>query len=441
MFTRKYLIRLIVPLIVEQLLAATIGLANTLMVSNAGEAVVSGVALVDTVNQLMLNLFAALATGGAIVCAQYLGRDDDEKAHDAAGQLIAATAIFSVVLMALLLVFKGPVLQLSIGRAAEDVMSNASIYFFVSVLSYPFIALYSACSALYRSMGNTRVPLLVSVLMNAINISGSAILIYGLKMGALGAAIALLIARVTGCAVIMLLLTHRSNRLFLDFRSILRMKPTMIPRILSIGIPNGVENSLFQLGKILVQGVVVSFGTSAIAANAVANSISNMTNVPGSAVGLAVMTVIGQCMGAGRHDEAKRYLKQLTLLSVLIVGGTNLVALAVMNPVLSLYGLEPESLELARQFVISCSVGGILFWSFSFTLPNGLRAAGDVRYTMIVSIISMWSFRLAAGYLLASPLGLGPIGVWIGMSADWLFRMILFLWRYRNGKWLKHTVV
>lgn len=440
MFSRKDLTRLIIPLIVEQVFVATIGIADTLMVSQVGEAAVSGVALVDAVNSLLINIFTALATGGAIITAQYLGKEDEEGANRSAKQLVLVTLLFSALIMAVSLAANSPILTLLYGRVEPDVMSNARVYFYLSALSYPFIAIFNSCAALFRCMNNARVPMFASGLMNVINIIGNAILIYGFEMGAAGAALASLVSRAVG-AVLLFGLLHRP-RYVVTFEHFfpLRLEFDTIKKILKIGVPNGLESGMFHIGKIMVQGIVTAFGTTAIAANAVAANIASLSMLGGNSISLASITVVGRCVGAHDYKQASHYMKKLTAISQVLVTGIYAVIILVMNPIISLYDLSPAGTEIARQMIICVAITGVLFWSVAFVLPSGLRSANDVNFTMVIAITSMWVFRVGGGYLFSNQLGFGALGVWIGMGTDWLFRAIVFTIRYLSGRW-KHKQI
>ncbi len=441
MFTRRQLRILILPLIVEQFLAVTIGMADSVMVASCGEASVSGVSLVDSLNILLINIFSALATGGAIVSAQFIGREEPENASRSAKQLLYVVTAVSTLVMAVCLVGGGGLLSLLFGKAEADVMTNAQVYFFWSALSYPFIAVYNAGAALFRAMGNSRVSMTTSILMNAINICGNAILIFGFQMGVAGAAIATLVSRLTGAVLIVSLLRYRPHTIQLPPLLRWEFRPRMIRQILTIGIPNGLENGMFQVGKILLQSLITSFGTVALTANAVANTVAMLPQIPGSAIGLALITVVGQCIGAGRYDEAKRYTLRLTGLAYTLMAG--LCALeAVFAPALVFcFQLSEASSALTVQLLIYHGILCALFWPAAFVLPNGLRAANDVRFTMCTSILSMGIFRIGFSYLLAQGLQMGVLGVWMAMTIDWVVRAAVFFIRLLSGGWKKRQLL
>ena len=439
--TAKDLRKLILPLIVEQFLAVTIGMADTIMVASTGEAAMSSVSLVDAINILLINIFSALATGGAIVASQYLGREDNKRANVAAKQLLLVTTAMSVFIMAVCLIGRNPILDLIFGKIEPEVMDNCRVYFFWSALSYPFLAVYNAGAALYRSMGNSKVSMLTSTLMNAINIAGNALLIFGFHMGVAGAAIASLFARMVGAVLITCLLRFKPHVIQLEAVFKLDFQPEMIKNILKFGVPTGLENGMFQIGRLMTQGLVATFGLTATTANAIGMSLSAFPQIPGTAIGLAMVTVVGQCIGARRQEEAKRYTLKLTGLAYLAMGALNLVMLALLPVVIGIYNPSPATAALARELMLYCIACTILLWPASFVLPNGLRAAGDVRFTMTVSIVSMWVFRIGFSYLLAKGLQMGVLGVWIAMTIDWAFRILCFAIRFFRGKWMNKQLI
>ena len=440
LFSNRKLFTLIVPLIVEQFLAVLVGMADSIMVATVGEAAVSGVSLVDSVMLLLINIFAALATGGAVVSGQYLGRKNQMKACRAAEQLVWFSAVFSVAIMGLLYLGRGFILHRVFGQIDEDVMGHANIYFLIVSASIPFIAVYNAGAAIFRSMGNSKISMRVAIVMNIINVTGNAILIYGVKMGTAGVAIPTLVSRIVAAVLIMVLLCD-SRREISVTRS-LRYRPdfSLIRKILSVGVPNGLENSMFQLGKIIVLSLVSTFGTYAIAANAVSNTLASFQVLPGMAIALAVTTVIARCVGAGDYEQVKYYTKKLILIThgALIV--TNLIIVVALPLILKIYNLSDITTETTSQIVIFYAVCSALFWPLSFTLPATFRASGDARMCMIISVTSMWIFRVIFSYVLGKYLGMGVFGVWVAMIIDWLVREFCFVLRYRSGKWKHHAI-
>lgn len=439
-FSNHDLVVLIGPLVLEQLLVVTVGMADTMMVSVNGEWAVSGISLVDQINTLIIQVFAALATGGAVVASQYLGRRDADSASASARQLIYAMTALSVCIAVPILIWNGHILTFVFGKAEPAVMQAAETYFWLSALSYPFIGVYNAGAALFRSMGNSRVSLFASFIMNVINIGGNAILIFGFHMGVAGAAIASLASRAAAAALIVWLLVSQHNPIHL--RGILRVRLDggLLRSILTVGIPSGIENGMFQVGKLLVASLITSFGTAAITANAICNNIAAFSNIPGSAMGLAMITVIGQCVGAKDFDQARYYVRKLMLVSFLGVVTMSAVIFFASPPLIEVYQPSETTYELAltvlRFYCVCC-----LWWVPSFTMPNALRAASDAKFTMGVSMVSMWLFRVAFSYVLGSWFDMGLFGVWAAMVIDWAVRAVCFTLRYRSGKWQNARVI
>lgn len=436
LFSAKAMKKLIWPLILEQILSITIGLADTIMVSSVGEAAVSGVSLVDMLNVLIINIFAALATGGAVVVAQLLGSKERERACDAAKQLYFVVTLISIGIAAIVMLLREPLLRLLFGSIEPDVMQSALTYLTISIFSYPVLAIYNAGAALFRAQGNSNVSMMIAGLINIVNIVGNATMIYGFHTGVAGAALASMFARIVAAVVITILLFNPAHTVSLRRGTAFRPDNRLIRRILQIGIPNGLENSLFQLGRVLVVSIIALFGTTQIAANAVANNLDSIGIIPGQAINLAMITVVGQCIGAGDAEQARRMAKKLVKITYLILGSTCLLCMLFSPLVLRIYSLSPEALSLARILVLIHNGSAILFWPISFTLTNALRAANDVRYPMVCAIASMMLLRLGGGYILAVQFGLGAIGIWIAMVADWICRAICFTTRFRGTKWL-----
>ena len=440
MFTNKELKKLIFPLVIEQILAMTVGMADTIMVAGKGEAVVSGVSLVDTINILLIGLFSALATGGAVVSAQYIGQKEKNKASLAANQLVLAISILSLGITALAMLFNNQILTLLYSGVDPEVMSTAKIYFYITAASYPFIGLYNSGAALFRAMRNSKTSMLVSIWMNVINVAGNAILMYGFGMKAEGAAIATLLSRIIGAAYIIMKLRNQELDIHIDSKFHFKFDKIMVSRILRIGIPNGLENSVFQFGKILVSGLIAGLGTASITANAVSNTISSFAVIPGSALGLAMITVVGQCVGAKDAKQAKQYAWRLLKYTYVYVFLLNIVIVLFIDPICGIYQLQEETTALTKDIVFYHTICCVFFWPASFTLPNALRAANDVKFTMIISILSMWIWRVGFSYFMVKVVSLGILGVWIAMSIDWVFRAIMFVIRFKRDGWIKHAI-
>lgn len=441
MFSRRSLVHLILPLVGEQFLAVTIGLSDTFMVASVGEAAVSGISLVDSINVLLIQILSALATGGAVVAAQYLGREERSHACSAAKQLLYSITVFAIILMVPCLCFRGEILSFVFGNIGADVMRNADAYFLLTALSYPFLAVYNAGAALFRAMGNSKISMFVSLIDNIIHIGGDALLIYGFGWGAAGAGAATLIARFLAAAAMFVLICRKDNAVFIDHPFRPQLQLSMVKRILNIGVPSGLENGMFQIGKLVVQRQITALGTAAIAANAVASSISNAANIPGNAVSLALITVVGQCLGARDYDQAVFYTKRLVGVSYLSMGILNLTLFCLTGPLVGAFGLERAAAESAKQILYLFTLCNAVIWTPAFALPNSLRAAGDVRFTMLISTFSMWVFRIGFSYVLTGMLGFGVQGVWIAMYIDWIVRSVVFITRFRSGKWKEKRVI
>ncbi len=439
MFSNKDLKRLIIPLMIEQLLVVMVGMVDTIMISPYGEAAVSGISLVDAINVLLTGMFSALATGGAVVAAQYIGQKSEEKACAAANQLFLAVLVVSGVLMLVSLIGNKMILTLIYRKIDADVMGSARTYFYLSSVSYPFLAVYSAGTALFRAMGDSKISMKTSIVMNIVNIVGNALLLYVFSFGVLGAALATLISRIAASIIVTKLLLNQERLLHLAPKLKLGYSPAMVRRILRIGIPNGLENSIFQVGKLIVAGLVSSFGTSAITANAVANTVCSFEVIPGNAIGLAMITVVGQCVGSHNVEDVKKYTAKLMKYAYLSVFVISALVVVLLRPICTAYQLLPETENLARQIILYHSVCCVLIWPASFTLPNALRAANDVKFTMLTSIATMWSCRIGMSYVLAQSCGLGVLGVWMAMTIDWLVRAAIFIVRFVKGSWKKHA--
>ena len=442
LFSQRDVLRLVGPLLVEQLLAVTVGMADTMMVSRCGEAAISGVSLVDMINNLIIVLFAALATGGAVVASQYIGHRELIRAKASAAQIMFIMISLSVVTAVIVAVGRHAILRGIFGSIDADVMRYAETYFLLSALSYPFIGLYNAVASLFRAQGNIKISMLSSLVMNVVNIGGNAVLIYGFGMGVLGAALASLVSRAVSCLVVLWLLQRPGCPLLLDVLRALAPDGGLIRRILRVGIPAGIENGMFQIGKLSVSSLTSTLGTAAIAANAVAGNISSFLNVPASAVGIGALTVVGQCLGAGEKVQAKRYSRLLLLTAYAGDWLMNLSGLFFLNMLaLSWFNLSPEAYGMALELMVWFNVVSLILWPSSFTLPNILRAAGDAAITMPVRVISMWVFRVAFCYLMVLKFHCGLLFIWMGMFLDWAMRSLFFCVRFVRGRWMEQKVI
>ena len=441
MFTRRQLVTLIWPLLLEQFLSVSMGMADTLMVSGVGEAAVSSVSLVDSLNILILQILAALASGGAVVASQYLGRQDGDNARRSAAQLFSVVGIATGAAMVVCIVLSRVILRGVFGSIDEDVMAFSQIYFIISAVSYPFMGLYSAGAALFRAQGNSKVSMRASLVMNVINIGGNALLIYGFGLGVLGAALATLFGRVVAAVWVLVQQQQMENPLRVSEPADLLPRRELVGRILAIGVPSGLENGMFQIGKLCVSSLTSTLGTAAIAANAVAGSVSTMANIPGNTMSLAMIPVVGRCLGAGDKKQAQHYAWLLLGIAAAGLLVTNAVLLLVIPAVAGWFSLSAEALAMCVTVVRWFSVFSVFFWAGSFTLPNALRSGGDAKFTMLVSIVSMWTFRMVLSYFFVLQLHMGLTGVWFGMFIDWICRCLCFGIRFLRGKWMEHKVI
>lgn len=414
---------------------------DTVMVSSCGETAVSGVSLVDSINVLLISAFSALATGGAVLTSQFLGKKDPRQAGRSAKMLFYVILLVSLTVMALCLFFGSPLLRMIFGAIEPEVMAAAQTYFLLSALSYPFLAMYNAACALLRSQGNAKATLITSAVMNLINVCGNALLIYGFDMGVAGAGLATLVCRIVGALMTQHALRDPHSLIPCPVLHRLEWDGGLVKKILAVGLPNGFENSLFQLGKLVLVRMIATFGTVSIAANAVGNTFATFQVLPGSAIGLAMITVVGQCVGAKEFEQARHYVKRLMQLTYATMGPLNIVMLLFVNVLTIPFNLSAETAELARWTIIIHGVGSIFLWPLSFVLPNALRASGDAKFTMVVSMFSMVAFRVVFGVLLGAFLGMGVIGVWLAMEIDWVFRITCFIIRWQGGKWQTKALV
>jgi len=449
LFSSKALVTLIVPLILQQILNVTVGTVDTIMVAHTGEVAVSGVSLINTLDTLLVIFFTSVVGGGAVVVAHALGKKDDAAIKESAKQLIYISTFLAIILTTTVLIFRRFLLNLFYGDVEAEVMTQALNYFLFVSLSFPFFAISESVCACFRSAGNTIVPLCVAIVQNLLNICGNALFIIYLNMGGAGAGLATLIARIVG-SVVLLILIHR-KKYPINVERLLHYRPnfSIIRRILHIGIPNGAENAMFQLGKLLTQSLISTMGTGVIAANSVALNISGYQYMTGTACSSATITVVGQCIGAGEKQQAKHYSRKILAINYFLIWTIILATMIFLRPLVSLYNLSDSSDLLARQLIIYHSLVAAFIWPLGFMLPSAFRASGDVRFPMVISPLSMWLFRIGGGYLLAldsislfglftvSGVGMGIKGVWLAMFIDWVFRCSFYFVRFISGKWLK----
>lgn len=431
-FANKALAALILPLIAEQFLGMFMGLADTVMVSSLGDAAVSGVSLVDMIFVLFFNVFSALATGGAVVASRAYGEGDTDKARRGASCLVIIAAVSSVALMAVVYAFDEELMRLLYGKIEDDVMSASLVYMRLTLVSFPAVALYNAAAALFRAVGNSKISMLTQTAVNVLNIAGNALFIFVFKWGVAGAALATLIGRLAAAVYLLARLSDENNTIFVKYGRMLREKPdaSLMKSILSVGLPGSLESGTFQLGRILVLSIISTFGTAQITANAVAGNIDACGVLSGFAYSFGIITVVGQCVGAGDWRAVKYYTSKLLRLSILTSAVINALLLAILPLLLSFYSVSDEARELAVILILIHNLCSIVMWTHSFVLPNAMKAAGDAKFVMIVAVLSMFIFRVGLSYILGINFGMGAIGVWISMVVDWIVRITCFAIRW-----------
>ena len=440
MFSNRQLLLLLIPIIAEQFLTSLMGMADSMMVSTVGPAALSGVSLVDAVNLLVVQAFNAMATGGVIICSNYIGQKNLKKANDSARQVLLVSLGIALVMTVFGLVFRINLLHLIFGEVEADVMEASKIYFLLTILSYPFVALAAASSAIFRAQSNTKLPMIIAVISNLLNVAGNAFLIYVAKMGVAGAATSTLISRIFNAVVLLALL--RSDKNEISVRDYFKIRPHRhsIKKILAMGIPNGIENSMFQFGRLAIQSSVSTLTTITIAAQSMTVILENVNGVAGVGVGMGLMTITGQCLGAGRKDEAIYYTKKMIKWGYLAILISCLIAYAIARPVTVLAGLPAESAKMCIYMMGWITIAKPILWAPSFITAYALRAAGDVKFSMIVATLTMWLCRVSLATYLIRVAHIGAMGVWIGMFCDWGIRAIIFTVRFLRGKWI-HNVV
>lgn len=441
LFLNQDLFKLFLPVIIEQFLEYLVGLADSIMVAHVGEAAVSGVSLVDFVMALLISLFAALSTGGAVVAGQYMGRKQAEESREAANQLVWFSGAVSILIMVVVYLAKPLILNGLFGQITDEVRRAADTYLMITALSIPFLALYNAGAAIFRTMGNSKLPMKIMLYMNLAHAMGNAILIYGFHFGVEGVAIPTLLARIAAAVVVLAMALNPKQAL--SIRKSLKHKFNwkMINKILAIGIPYGLENGLFFLGRIVVLSLVAMFGTAAIAANAVSGTIVMFEVLPGMAVGLGLTVVIARCVGAKDYEQAKYYTRKVIGILYAAQVASCAVVLVLLPYILHMYGLSEEATFLTTKIVWWHAGFEVLIWPLAYTLPVTFRAAGDARFPMIVGTLTMIFCRIALAYLFSIYFDMGMLGTWVAMFIDWIVKSIIFVYRYISGSWMEFRAI
>ena len=435
LFSDSALYALLIPIIIEQFLNALMGMADTMMISNLGSAAISAVSLTDSINMLMIQVFAALAAGGTVICSQYLGQKNLEQCNKAAKQLLLVILVLSGSIAAFCFALRKPLLTMIFGQVSEEVMTASLAYFQITVLSYPFFALFQGGAGLYRACGDSKLPMRISIITNMMNIAGNAVLIFVLHMGVAGAALSTLLSRVVGCVWILGYLHQNKQEIVVRNYMSVRPDAGMIRKVMWLSIPAGVENGMFQFGKLAIQSSVSTLGTTAIAAQAMTAILENVNGIAGCGVGIGMMTVVGQ------KDQAVYYIKKLTGWAEIVIIASCLSVYILARPVVWLAGMEPDAAALCLKMILLITIVKPLFWAMSFIPAYGFRAAGDVKFTMLISSMTMWLCRVAGSIFMIRVLHLGILSVWIGMFMDWGVRAIIYRIHFVRGKWLERSVI
>lgn len=440
MFSNKQLKDMILPLLMEQFLLMLVGLADTMVVSYAGEAAVSGVSLVNSFNTIFINLFTALASGGAVVVSQYIGRRDMKMASESSSQLLMVATVFAVVISIPVLIWKVPLLKGLFGKVEPDVMEACKTYLRISVYSFPALGIYNAGTALYRSIGKTSVTMKISIVSNLINVAGNLIGVFVFRAGVAGVAYPSLIAR-TFSAVVITLLCFREKEVRYVGRWIFQWNRELLKKMLSIAIPNGVESGIFQFVKVALSSVVALFGTYQIAANGISQSIWSVAALISVTMGPVFITVIGQCMGAGDIRQAEYYFRKLTKVTVCISVAWNTLIFLITPLLIKIFAVSRQTGQMILYLVLIHNIANAVVFPFADPLGKGLRAAGDAMFTMGISLVTTIGVRLIFSILFGIVLNLGVIGIALAMCLDWTVRGVIFWIRFRQGKWKTYRVI
>ncbi|WP_342764150.1 MATE family efflux transporter [uncultured Methanobrevibacter sp.] len=441
LYTNKALLYLFIPLLVEYALEFFVGLADSIMVASLGEAAISGVSLVDFLMQLLIFSFSALATGGAVVAGQYLGDNQIDKAQNSATQLVWFSTILSSVLMILVIILRQVLIGVLFGQIEADVWHNADIYLYIVSLSIPFIAIYNAGAAIFRTTNNATLPMKIMLICDVLNVVGNAFCIYYLGWDVRGVAIPTVISRILAAVAILHFAVDEDYKLHIKRTLKHKFDTKILKKVLQVGIPYGIENGLFQLGRVLILSLVSTFGTMAIAANSVGYAIGIFSVLPGFAINLGLTAIISNCVGANDYEQARYYNKKCLIIVIVSHIVINLVIFAILPLILGIYNLSDQTAVMASEMIIWHGIFAIIIWPLSFTVPATFRGAGDSKTVMYISLAVMFTCRIALSYVIADWMGVGVFGTWIAMFVDWYVRAAIYIYRYFSNKWTEYRVV
>lgn len=440
LFSKKEVIGLIIPVVLDTVLSYLIGLMDSVMVSSAGESAVSAVSLVDAISVLFINIFIALAAGGAVIAGQYLGKKNIEKSKHSAQQIMNVLLLTSIIITFALLIWQNQLLNFLYGKAPDDVKIDCAIYYKIVMKSIPFIALYNGGAALYRIAGDGKTPMKISVVANIINVVGNALLIYVAKMGVAGVAIPTLVSRAFSMVVMTALLFKKDFILNLRSVGTYKYDSRLMKDILNIGIPSSIENGMFQFGKIVLLTLVSTLSTAAITANAIGNTVGSLHCVIGISIYSAEMTLVSRCAGAGDYKQARWYIRYILKITYIVQGVANIVFIIMIPLIMKIYNATPDTIKYAVPILLIHGISTIFLYPVSFMLNTGMRAAGDSKFAMWIASISMWVFRVGVAYILVLFTNIGVFGIWIAWTIDWIFRSSFFIPRYLGHKWENKAV-
>lgn len=441
LYTNRALLALFIPLLIEYSLEFLVGFADSVMVASLGEAAISGVSLVDFLVQLLIFSFSALGTGGAVVAGQYLGNKQFKEAQNSATQLIWFSSILSVVLMVIVIILRNVLIGVLFGHIDADVWANADVYLYFMALSIPFLAIYNAGAAIFRTTNNAALPMQILFICDILNVMGNAICIYYLGWDVRGVAIPTVIARALAAILILYFIIDEDYKLHIKKTLKHKFDLDILRKVLQVGVPYGVENGLFQLGRVLVLSIVSTFGTMAIAANSVGYAIGIFSVLPGFAINLGLTAVISRCVGANDYDQARYYNRKCLILVFVCHIVVNVVIFASLPFILNVYSLSAQTARMTSEMVIWHGIFAIIIWPLAFTLPSTFRGAGDSKSVMYISLIVMFTCRIALSYVIADWMGIGVFGTWIAMFIDWYVRAAIYIYRYFSNKWTEYRVV
>ncbi|MDD3225051.1 MAG: MATE family efflux transporter [Clostridium sp.] len=448
-FYRKDVINLTVPIIMEQFFVALMGMINTMMAGHIGKEAVSAIGMIDSINNIFIAFFSALAVGGTVVVAQYLGRKNVKMANETTKQALYSSLVISFAITILMAVFRIPLIHLLFGNADKKVILYGYNYFGITLLTYPLITIDLVSNGILRGAGDTKTPMKISIFMNVLNVFFSYIFINGLSfngtvylraMGVTGAAIGIATARTIGAVVILFVILRGSRVIQLKKVTKYKIDRGILKSIFGIGVPASIESFLFNGGKLIMQVFVVDMGTIAMASNTIINSIANLLNIPGNSLAIAATALVGRYMGRDDDEKASKCLSYITTLSVVLLSIVGVFSILFSRGLSSLYTNNTSIINLSSN-VLKVNALCMTYWSLSFVLPAGLKGAGDAKYTMVTTIIGMWAFRITFGYMLGIVLKFGLVGIFFGMYTDWFVRGILYVIRFRSGKWKNHVVI